>query len=135
MADRTRDDEDRLLESLLAFEPVADDGFSERVVRRIRRQLWIRRLALPIAMLVGMAIAIRPLLELVSLGSALLGMLPSEWSSLPFDWLPQAPVLLLGGGLSALQGAAVSTGIPFTLVLLAMCYCLYLALKSERLKL
>ena len=45
-----------------------------------------------------------------------------------------AIALLLGGGLSALQGAAVSTGIPFTVVLLGMCYCLYLALKSERQK-
>ena len=42
--------------------------------------------------------------------------------------------LLLGGGLSALQGAAVSTGIPFTLVVLIMCYCLWLALKAERAK-
>ncbi|MEM9783109.1 MAG: BCCT family transporter, partial [Pseudomonadota bacterium] len=46
-----------------------------------------------------------------------------------------AIALLLGGGLSALQGAAVSTGIPFTLVVLAMCYCLWLALRSERAKL
>lgn len=46
-----------------------------------------------------------------------------------------AIALLLGGGLSALQGAAVSTGIPFTLVVLTMCYCLWLALKSERAKL
>ena len=43
--------------------------------------------------------------------------------------------LLLGGGLNALQGAAVSTGIPFTLVILVMCYCLWLALKRERAKL
>ncbi|MEM9147245.1 MAG: BCCT family transporter [Pseudomonadota bacterium] len=42
-----------------------------------------------------------------------------------------AIALLLGGGLSALQGAAVSTGIPFTLVVLAMCWCVYVALKSE----
>lgn len=42
-----------------------------------------------------------------------------------------AIALLLGGGLSALQGAAVSTGIPFTLVVLTMCYCLWLALRSE----
>lgn len=42
-----------------------------------------------------------------------------------------AIALLLGGGLSALQGAAVSTGIPFTLVVLAMCYCVYVALKTE----
>ncbi len=45
-----------------------------------------------------------------------------------------AIALLLGGGLNALQGAAVSMGIPFTVVLLAMCYCLYLALRSERQK-
>lgn len=46
-----------------------------------------------------------------------------------------AIALLLGGGLNALQGAAVSTGIPFTLVLLAMCYCVYVALVTERQKL
>jgi BCCT family betaine/carnitine transporter len=46
-----------------------------------------------------------------------------------------AIALLLGGGLNALQGAAVSMGIPFTFVLLAMCYCLFLALRSERQKL
>ena len=45
-----------------------------------------------------------------------------------------AIALLLGGGLAALQGAAVSTGIPFTLVVLIMCYCLWLALRAERAK-
>ncbi len=45
-----------------------------------------------------------------------------------------AIALLLGGGLSALQGAAVSTGIPFTLVVLLMCYCLWKALRSEHAK-
>jgi len=43
-----------------------------------------------------------------------------------------AIALLLGGGLAALQGAAVSTGIPFTIVVLIMCYCLWKALRSER---
>ena len=46
-----------------------------------------------------------------------------------------AIALLLGGGLNALQGAAVSTGIPFTLIILVMCYCLWLALKREQKKL
>lgn len=43
-----------------------------------------------------------------------------------------AIALLLGGGLNALQGAAVSMGIPFTIVVLAMAWCLFLALRSER---
>ncbi len=42
-----------------------------------------------------------------------------------------AIALLLGGGLSALQGAAVSTGIPFTIVVLLMCYTVYVALRTE----
>ncbi len=42
-----------------------------------------------------------------------------------------AIALLLGGGLAALQGAAVSTGIPFTIVVLLMCYCVYAALRTE----
>ncbi|MFK7965755.1 MAG: BCCT family transporter [Burkholderiaceae bacterium] len=42
-----------------------------------------------------------------------------------------AIALLLGGGLNALQGAAVSTGIPFTVIVLAMCYTVYKALKTE----
>jgi len=46
-----------------------------------------------------------------------------------------AIALLLGGGLNALQGAAVSTGIPFTLVVLMMCYCVWVALRSEHAKL
>ncbi|MEM7068276.1 MAG: BCCT family transporter [Pseudomonadota bacterium] len=42
-----------------------------------------------------------------------------------------AIALLLGGGLSALQGAAVSTGIPFTIIVLLMCYTVYKALSTE----
>ena len=45
-----------------------------------------------------------------------------------------AIALVLGGGLNALQGAAVSTGIPFALVILIMCYCLWIGLKYERQK-
>lgn len=42
-----------------------------------------------------------------------------------------AIALLLGGGLSALQAASVSTGLPFTIVLLFGCYSLIKALISE----
>ncbi|SHJ85150.1 choline/glycine/proline betaine transport protein [Desulfatibacillum alkenivorans DSM 16219] len=42
-----------------------------------------------------------------------------------------AAVLLMGGGLVALQSASIATGLPFTIVLLVMCYSLYRGLKEE----
>lgn len=42
-----------------------------------------------------------------------------------------AAVLLLGGGLAAMQTAAISAGLPFTLLLLFMCYSLYKGLQTE----
>ena len=41
-----------------------------------------------------------------------------------------AAALLLGGGLVALQTAAITTGLPFALVLLLMCYSLYRGLQQ-----
>ncbi|PVA10999.1 BCCT transporter [Pelagivirga sediminicola] len=43
-----------------------------------------------------------------------------------------AIVLLIGGGLGALQSAVISTGLPFTLVLLVMCWAIFKGLQSER---
>ncbi len=42
-----------------------------------------------------------------------------------------AAVLLLGGGLQALQTASIATGLPFAIVLLVMCYSLYRGLNQE----
>ena len=42
-----------------------------------------------------------------------------------------AGVLLLAGGLSALQTAAITTALPFCLVLLGMCLALFLGLRQE----
>jgi choline/glycine/proline betaine transport protein len=42
-----------------------------------------------------------------------------------------AAVLLIGGGLSALQTATITTGLPFALILLLMCYSLNRGLKVE----
>jgi len=43
-----------------------------------------------------------------------------------------AAVLLVGGGLNALRTAAITTGLPFTVVLLVLCYTLYRGLRNER---
>jgi choline/glycine/proline betaine transport protein len=45
-----------------------------------------------------------------------------------------AAVLLLGGGLGALQAGAISTGLPFVIVLLIMCYSLQQGLQNEYLE-
>jgi BCCT family betaine/carnitine transporter len=42
-----------------------------------------------------------------------------------------AAVLLIGGGLAALQAASVSTGLPFAIVLLLACYALVRGLMAE----
>ncbi|MCF1503152.1 BCCT family transporter [Afifella sp. H1R] len=43
-----------------------------------------------------------------------------------------AIALLLGGGLKALQSAAVATGFPFVFILLLMVWCIYQGLKGEQ---
>ncbi len=43
-----------------------------------------------------------------------------------------AIVLLLGGGLAALQAMVISTGLPFTLVLLLMCWAIWKGLSQEK---
>ncbi|MDX1498657.1 MAG: hypothetical protein R3176_02090 [Woeseiaceae bacterium] len=97
MADRNRDAGDRLLESMLAAAPIPDDGFSERVLKRIRRRAWIRRLTLPIALVLGVAVAAEPAVELLKIGARLAGSLPADWfpTGLVVSQLP----LFLGGGL------------------------------------
>ncbi|WP_224488068.1 BCCT family transporter [Robertkochia flava] len=45
-----------------------------------------------------------------------------------------AAVLLLGGGLQALQTATIVTGLPFAVILLIMCYSLFKGLKEDYVK-
>jgi BCCT family betaine/carnitine transporter len=42
-----------------------------------------------------------------------------------------AIALLIGGGLTSLQAMVLSTGLPFTIVLLIMCYTIYKGLRAE----
>jgi ABC-type Co2+ transport system permease subunit len=101
MVDKTSDAEDRLLESLFRAEPIADDGFSARVVSRIKRGIWFRRLAVPVAAVIGGAIAIRPAAELIAILVQLYGLLPAEIAALPMKFLPQFQLVVLGGMLCA----------------------------------
>jgi hypothetical protein len=96
MVDRMKDNEDRKLEALFRSEAIPDEGFSERVVRRIRRRVWIRRWTLPVAMAIGGLIAVKPAVQMLSLLPVLFTLVPDDLKRVPLDVLPQLPMLVTG---------------------------------------
>ena len=101
MADKMKDAEDLKLESLFASETVPDNGFSERVEKRIRRRLWVQRLSLPIAIVIGGAIAVKPLAGLLTALFRLLEVVPANMgldvASVATIDLPRVTTMVLGG--------------------------------------
>ena len=100
MAERMKDNDDLRLESLFASESIADNGFSTSVMKRVRRQIWVRRLALPVAFVVGTAIAFKPLVGLVTVLGGLFTAIPdgleAKASLIPADLMPAGTTILLG---------------------------------------
>jgi len=96
MADKMKDADDRLLESMFASAPIADSGFSAAVVKRVRRRLWLRRLAVPVAALVGGAIAIKPLADFVTIAASLFPSIPPQLIDATASMIPQLPTIVLG---------------------------------------
>jgi hypothetical protein len=98
MADRLKDELDLKLEAVFGSEPVPDDGFSERVVSRVRRQVWVQRLSLPIAILVGAALAAKPFWQLVEFFPTFLKSLSPVVSGsvdLPVGSMPQLSTVVM----------------------------------------
>lgn len=104
LADRMKDEDDLKLEALFRSEAVNDDGFSERVMQRIRWRMRVRRYALPLAMLIGGTIAAKPAMDLLMVASRLIAALPEDVRSLPLDALPQMPAVLGGLAIAAAAG-------------------------------
>ena len=96
MVEKTKDAEDRILGELLDSPRLADDGFSNRVVRRIRRRLWLRRLTVPVAGTIGGVIAFKPLTGLVSLAKNLSALIPENFVAMATGSIPQFQTLVLG---------------------------------------
>jgi hypothetical protein len=101
MVDKLKDKEDLQLESLFRSEPIRDDGFSVKVVARVRRQIWLRRLTMPVAFAIGAAIAFKPVSGLIVSLSGLFQFIPqtlgSKAGALPIDQLPQFSTIWMGG--------------------------------------
>jgi hypothetical protein len=97
MADKTSDAVDRFLASAFEAEPIADDGFSSRIVTKIRRRIWVNRLALPVAVVIGLIFALKPALQIVYALLPLLNVVPTEVANAPLQFLPQMQFIVLGG--------------------------------------
>jgi hypothetical protein len=104
MAERTKDKEELRLEAMFRSDPLPDIDFSRKVMFRLRRQIWIRRLALPVAIFLGGLIAFKPAAELVTTLSKVLNVLPASLTSvsvdlpsIPVESLPQVSTYLIGG--------------------------------------
>ncbi len=99
MAERLKDEEDLKLEALFRSEPVQDDGFSARVVSRVQRQMWVQRLSLPAAIVIGAIFAAKPFFQLVEFIPQIVGMVPRGMANivdLPLDGMPQLSTIVLG---------------------------------------
>lgn len=101
MAEKIKDADDQMLEALLGSEPITDNGFSGRIVRKIRRRLWVRRLTLPIAAAIGAAVSLKPLSSLVAMLFGFVKSLPVEVVTVSTSWIPPVPMIALGGVLFA----------------------------------
>jgi hypothetical protein len=102
MAERMKDKEDLKLEAMFRSDPVLDDGFSRIVLKRVRRRMWVRRLSLPVAVILGLAISAKPLMQIVGVTAgfveSLLGMTLSV-DQLPVGSLPPASSVMIGAAL------------------------------------
>ena len=96
MAERIKDEQDRLLESMFESAAVADNGFSKQIVRRIRRKLWIRRITLPAAVLLGGLLAYQPLVALIKGVYRLLLSMPGDLVPSISGSLPSVQIIITG---------------------------------------
>ncbi len=102
MAERIKDKEDLKLEAMFRSASVPDDGFSAKVVSRVRNRIWVQRLSLPVGIAVGVVIGAKPLLQIVSI---IPGLINSVFgNSLNFDSVsianvPQLSTVLFGAAL------------------------------------
>jgi hypothetical protein len=101
MAERIKDAEDRLLESMFASPSIADDGFSVGIVRKLSHRLWMRRLTLPTAALIGAAISFKPLTGLFAALSSLSVLIPQDALNSATSAIPQLQIVVMGAVLLA----------------------------------
>lgn len=102
MAEKIRDEEDRLLETLFASTPIEDNGFSARVAGRIRRKQRFRSVCVSVALVVGSLISLQPAIALLSMLYHLLFDASTGLFAASADRIPSLTMFVAGGVLAAL---------------------------------
>jgi choline/glycine/proline betaine transport protein len=127
----------------LHFEMFGAGGISEAVNANVDTAVFVMLHRLPLSSVSSLLAVVSVTLFFVTSsdsGSLVVDMLTSGGHPNPPTWQrvfwavtegAVAAVLLLAGGLKALQAAAIGTGLPFCVVLLVMCVSLYRALDED----
>lgn len=126
-----------------AISQVVNDGYTAVTEAALPLQLFAMLDALPFAQItsfIGIILVVvffvtssdsgSLVIDTISAGGKVDAPVPQRVFWCTFEGLV-AIVLLMGGGLVALQAMAVSTGFPFTIVLLVSCVSLIKGLMSE----
>jgi BCCT family betaine/carnitine transporter len=128
----------------VAIQQVVQDGYTAAQDAELPRQLFVMLNALPLAgvtSLIGIVLVIvffvtssdsgSLVIDTITAGGKVDAPVPQRVFWCVFEGAVAIVLLLSAGGLKSLQSMVISTGLPFTVVLLFLCYAIYKGLRSE----
>ena len=129
----------------VAISQVVNDGYTEAQDAGLALQLFKMLDVLPLAAItsfVGIVLVIvffvtssdsgSLVIDTITAGGKVDAPVPQRVFWCIFEGAVAIVLLLSAGGLSSLQSMVISTGLPFTIVLLLMCWAIYRGLSAER---
>lgn len=128
----------------VAIHQVVQDGYTAAQDAELPLQLFKMLAALPLAQitsLLGIVLVVvffvtssdsgSLVIDTITSGGKVDAPMPQKVFWCVFEGTVAMVLLLSVGGLQSLQSMVISTGLPFTVVLLAMCWAIYRGLRSE----
>ncbi|MCS6621597.1 BCCT family transporter [Roseibacterium beibuensis] len=129
----------------VAIQQVVQDGYTAAQEADLPLQLFYMLEALPLASItsfVGIILVIvffvtssdsgSLVIDTITAGGKIDAPVPQRVFWCTFEGAVAIVLLLSAGGLASLQSMVISTGLPFTVVLLLMCWAIFRGLQSER---
>jgi len=129
----------------VAIQQVVQDGYTLAQEAELPRQLFKMLAALPLASItsfIGIILVIvffvtssdsgSLVIDTITAGGKVDAPVPQRVFWCIFEGAVAIVLLLSVGGLKSLQSMVISTGLPFTVVLLVMCWAIFRGLQSER---